>query len=88
MVKLQLRELEQDGLVKRTVYAQVPPRVDYEVTAFGRSLEPVLHGCATAVTSTSVTCRARLIRDVRGLRLRARAPFAASHRGASGQWSR
>jgi DNA-binding HxlR family transcriptional regulator len=43
MLTLQLRELEQDGLVKRTVHAQVPPRVDYELTAFGRSLEPVLH---------------------------------------------
>ncbi|NYD78013.1 transcriptional regulator, HxlR family [Arthrobacter cupressi] len=33
-----LRSLERDGLVTRTVHAQVPPRVDYELTALGRSL--------------------------------------------------
>ncbi|WHU02217.1 helix-turn-helix domain-containing protein [Sphingomonas sp. NIBR02145] len=38
----QLRELEADGLVERTVYAVVPPRVDYSITEEGRSLEPIL----------------------------------------------
>jgi len=42
MLTNQLRELEADGLVTRTVYAQVPPRVDYDLSALGRSLEPVL----------------------------------------------
>jgi DNA-binding HxlR family transcriptional regulator len=42
MLTLQLRELEADGLVNRTVFAQVPPRVDYSLTARGRSLEPVI----------------------------------------------
>ncbi|GAA0547955.1 winged helix-turn-helix transcriptional regulator [Chitinophaga japonensis] len=42
MLTLQLRALEQDGLVKRTVYAEVPPRVEYELTEMARELGPIL----------------------------------------------
>ncbi|WP_426012734.1 winged helix-turn-helix transcriptional regulator [Caulobacter sp. DWR2-3-1b2] len=42
MLTKQLRELERDGLIVRTVHAQVPPRVDYALSARGRSLEPVI----------------------------------------------
>ena len=42
MITLQLRELEADGIVRRTVYPEVPPKVEYDLTAFGRTLEPIL----------------------------------------------
>jgi DNA-binding HxlR family transcriptional regulator len=42
MLVAQLRELEADNLVARTVYPEVPPRVEYELTALGRSMKPML----------------------------------------------
>ena len=42
MLTQQLRELEEDGVINRIVYNQVPPRVEYELSEYGRSLEGIL----------------------------------------------
>lgn len=42
MLAQQLRELERDGIVTRTVYPEVPPKVDYRMTQWGQTLCPAL----------------------------------------------
>ena len=42
MLTAQLRELEADGLVSRTIFAEVPPRVEYEITQKARGLGPTM----------------------------------------------
>ena len=46
MLTDRLRELERDGIVHREVYPQVPPKVEYSLTAYGKTLSPVLEAMA------------------------------------------
>lgn len=46
MLSLQLKELEKDGIVKRTIFPEVPPRVEYELTDEGKTLLPLLEEIA------------------------------------------
>ncbi|MEK4485728.1 helix-turn-helix domain-containing protein [Psychrobacillus sp. FSL H8-0484] len=53
MLTNQLRELEQEDIITRKVYPQVPPKVEYSITEYGKSLEPILeamHEWGTAHT--------------------------------------
>ncbi|MBD2360440.1 helix-turn-helix transcriptional regulator [Anabaena minutissima FACHB-250] len=43
MLTQQLRELEEDGIIHREVYAQIPPKVEYSLTPLGKSLQPILY---------------------------------------------
>lgn len=46
MLSMQLRQLEKDGLVSRTIYPEVPPRVEYALTNEGKTLLPLLEEIA------------------------------------------
>lgn len=43
MLTQQLREMEEDGIIHREVYPQIPPKVEYSLTALGESLQPILN---------------------------------------------
>jgi DNA-binding HxlR family transcriptional regulator len=58
MLTLTLRNLERDGLVSRTVTPTIPPRVDYELTDLGQSLQKPICGLATWATENVETIHA------------------------------
>ncbi len=46
MLTQQLRELENDGIISRKIYAEIPPKVEYTLTEFGLTLSPVIQTMA------------------------------------------
>jgi DNA-binding HxlR family transcriptional regulator len=42
MLVNQLREMEEDGLIERKVYAEIPPKVEYKLSAYGESVLPII----------------------------------------------
>ena len=42
MLTNQLRELEADGILERTIYPEIPPRVEYSITEYGETLLPII----------------------------------------------
>lgn len=52
-----LRLFEKQGLVKRTVYPEMPPRVEYEITELGRTLKPTLDSLAVWMTTHGPSIR-------------------------------
>lgn len=57
MLTLQLRELEEDGLIHREVYPVVPPKVEYSLTEFGRTLLPVIQAMHAWGAQYEVECQ-------------------------------
>ncbi|WP_314064507.1 helix-turn-helix domain-containing protein [uncultured Vagococcus sp.] len=62
----QLRELEQDGLIQREIFPEIPPRVEYQLTAKGQSLMPVLDViCQWGLTNVPTTELTEILCDER-----------------------
>lgn len=67
MLTQTLRGLERDGLVRRTVYPQIPPRVEYELTETGRTLQEPLRALEEwAATHMAEVLRSRADHDAAG----------------------
>jgi len=59
-----LRLFEKQGLVKRTVYPEMPPRVEYEITELGRTLKPTLDSLAVWMTRHGPSIRTTISNEV------------------------
>lgn len=59
-----LRLFEKQGLVRRTVYPEMPPRVEYEITELGRTLKPTLDSLAVWMTTHGPSIRTTIGEEV------------------------
>lgn len=64
MLSLQLKDLESDGIVKRKIYPEVPPKVEYSLTDFGKTLIPMLEEIALWGRSLAET-KGKMVEKVR-----------------------
>ena len=58
VLNIQLNELEQHDLIAKTIYAQLPPKVEYFLTDFGKSIVPLLHALGEWADQHEVQLRA------------------------------
>lgn len=58
VLNIQLNELEQHDLITKTIYAQLPPKVEYFLTDFGKSIIPLLHALGEWADQNEVQLRA------------------------------
>ncbi|WEK53749.1 MAG: helix-turn-helix domain-containing protein [Candidatus Cohnella colombiensis] len=63
MLTQQLRELEEDDIITRKVYPQVPPKVEYSITEYGKTLEPILEAMHEWGTKHTQHKRQKLIQN-------------------------
>ena len=64
MLTAQLRELENDGMIERKIYAEIPPRVEYFLSEKGRSLMPVIDAMRIWGEEHKRHCRPRATQHV------------------------
>ena len=61
MLTAQLRELEDDRVINRKVYTQVPPKVEYSLTTFGESLVPIIRAMTSWGKSYAAASGRRIV---------------------------
>lgn len=83
MLTQQLREMEGDGVVRRRVYPQVPPKVEYSLTPLGQSLKPVVEAmCRWGLRHNQVTARRRASRQAQPVEPTSREPIVTAARAS------